>query len=185
MNDHIYDSLANSSCIWVCTSCGLPNFSTSLFDSIHSINTSNSFQLLAKSTTETRSGSDDTSSGSIDTSIGLPVSTLSPCAKHSKKRSLSILTVNCQSILAKNEDLVQLAADCKPDIIIGSETWLTKNHSTGEILIADMYEIKRRDRGTDPHRGVFIAVKKNLMATREPELETGCEIMLVQVTNIW
>ena len=39
------------------------------------------------------------------------------------------------------------------------------------------YEIERRDRGTDPHRGVFIAVKKDLIATREPELETGCEIM--------
>ena len=40
-----------------------------------------------------------------------------------------------------------------------------KNHSTGEILIADMYEIERRDRGTDPHGGVFIAVKKDLIAT--------------------
>ena len=48
-----------------------------------------------------------------------------------------------------------------------------------------MYEIVRRDRVTDPHGGVFIAVKKDLIATREPELETGCEIMLVQVTNIW
>ncbi|XP_068697563.1 uncharacterized protein [Montipora foliosa] len=163
MNGHIYDSLANSSCVWICTSCGLPNFSTSLFDSIHSINTSNSFQPLAESPIETRSGSIDTSSGSIDTSIGLPVSTSSPCAKHSKKRSLSILTVNCQSVL--------------PDLIIGSETWLTKNHCIGEILIADMYEIERRDRGTDPHGGVFIAVKKDLIATREPELETGCEIM--------
>ena len=131
MNDHIYDSLANSLCIWICISCGLPNFFTSLFNSIHSINTSNSFQPLTEFTTETRPGS-------INTSIGLPVATSSPCAKHSKKRSLLILTVNCQSILAKNEDLPQLAADCKPDIIIGSETWLTKNHSTGEILIADV-----------------------------------------------
>ena len=171
MNYHIY------SCIWICPRCGLPNFSTSLFDSIHSINTSNSFQPLAESTTETRSGSIDTSSGSTDTLIGLPISTSSSCAKHSKKRSLSILTLNCQSILAKNEDLAQLAADCKPDIIIGSEIWLTKNHSTGEILIADMYEIERRDRATDPHGGVFVAFKKDLIATRQPELETGCEII--------
>ena len=27
MNDQIYDSLTNYSCIWVCKSCGLPNFS--------------------------------------------------------------------------------------------------------------------------------------------------------------
>ena len=118
MNDHIYNSLANS--IWICTSCGLPNFSTSIFDSIHSINTSNSFQPLAESITESNS------SGFIDTSIGMPVSTSSPRARRSKQQSPSILTVNCQSILAKNEDLAQLAADCKPDIIIGTETWLTK-----------------------------------------------------------
>ena len=30
---------------------------------------------------------------------------------------------------------------------------------------------------TDPHGGVFIAFKKDLIATREPELETGCEII--------
>ena len=102
----------------------------------------------------------------------MPVSTSSPRARHSKQRSLAILTVNCQSItLPKNEDLAHLAADCKPDIIIGTETWLTKNHTIGEILIADMYglyEMERRDRGTDPHGGVFIAVKKDLIATREP-----------------
>ena len=64
-----------------------------------------------------------------------------------------------------------------PDIIIGTETRLTKNHITGEMLIVDKYEIERRDRGTDPHGGVFIAIKKDLTATRKRELETGCEIM--------
>lgn len=54
----------------------------------------------------------------------------------------------------------QLAADCKPDIIIGTETWLTKNHSKGEISIVDMYEIKRRDRGTGPHGVVLLPSRK-------------------------
>lgn len=45
------------------------------------------------------------------------------------------------------------------------------------MLIVDKYEIERRDRGTDPHGGVFIAIKKDLTATRKRELETGCEIM--------
>lgn len=78
--------------------------------------------------------------------------------------------------MAKNEDLAQLAAS-QPDVLIGTETWLTKNHSRGKILIADMSEIERRDRGTDLHGGVFIAVKKDLIANRQLELQTGCEIM--------
>ena len=52
-----------------------------------------------------------------------------------------------------------------------------KNHRTGEILIADMCEIGRRDRGSDPHGGVFIAVKNDLIASRERELQTACGVM--------
>ena len=48
MSDHILDSLANSSCIWICTNCGLPSFSSSLFDSFSGDKTSNSFDPLAQ-----------------------------------------------------------------------------------------------------------------------------------------
>ena len=32
MNSQVYDALANSSEDWVCLSCGLPNFNSSLFE---------------------------------------------------------------------------------------------------------------------------------------------------------
>ena len=41
----------------------------------------------------------------------------------------------------------------------------------------EQYNIERRDRPNDPHGGVFIASKKELLATRETELETNCEIL--------
>ena len=79
--------------------------------------------------------------------------------------------------MARNQALSQLAADLKPDIIIATETWLTENHGIAKIFISDGYEIERRDREHDSHGGVIIAVKKTLIATRESELETDCEIM--------
>ena len=33
MSSQVYEALANSSCTWVCSNCGLPNFSSSLFES--------------------------------------------------------------------------------------------------------------------------------------------------------
>ena len=32
VNDIVYNALANSYCSWICCECGLPNFSSSLFD---------------------------------------------------------------------------------------------------------------------------------------------------------
>ena len=46
MNTIVYKALENSSCSWICCQCGLPNFSSSLFDSSQSLDHSNSFQPL-------------------------------------------------------------------------------------------------------------------------------------------
>lgn len=166
MNSIVYEALANSSCVWECCSCGMPNFSSSLLDSFSNIQCSNQFSSL-----------DNTSTNST---LGSPLLSSSPSTRkqdqRNKSNALSILTVNCQSIMAKKHALAQLIDDAKPDIIVATETWLTKNHGTGELLMEN-YEIERRDRKSDPHGGVLLAIKKDLIATREPELETDCEIL--------
>ena len=43
VNDYIYVSLANSSCLWICCDCGLPSFSSSLFGYLSDIETFNRF----------------------------------------------------------------------------------------------------------------------------------------------
>lgn len=69
-----------------------------------------------------------------------------------------------------------MVARTDPDIIIGTETWLSYAHSCTEIFFASSYQIKRRDRVSDPHDGVLIAYKKDLAVTRENDMETDCEI---------
>ena len=63
----------------------------------------------------------------------------------------------------------------KPDIVIGTETFLTKDIPTPTELDA-AYDVERRDRLTRDG-GVLIAAKKDLLMTREYDLETDCEVM--------
>ena len=42
----VYDAHTNSSCIWICCDCGLPNFSRSFFDSCIEVQTRNFSRLL-------------------------------------------------------------------------------------------------------------------------------------------
>ena len=170
MDNIIYEALANTSCVWECCSCGLPNFSSSLFDSLQNLSHANQFSSL------------NTSSYS---NLGSPAHASSPSRTNQSRcggqRSLSILIVNFQSVMAKNQHIAHLVEETKPDLIIGTETWLTPDHSTSEILISDQYTIERRDRTNDPHGGVLIAAKKHLSISREYELETDCEILWCKV----
>ena len=68
----------------------------------------------------------------------------------------------------------------KPDIIIGTETWLHEGIKTQEFLPDNFdYSVYRSDQKTssDHHGGVLIAVTKRLVSNPVPELETNCEIL--------
>ena len=86
------------------------------------------------------------------------------------KKNISILNVNCQSLPAKRETFLHLINDAKPDIIIGTESWLSHEHSNNECFPTETYQgregrgerrVERRDRPNDPHGGVFIAAKRS------------------------
>lgn len=187
MNTQIYQALANSSCIWECADCDFPNFSGSLFDSPNTVQVTNHFWPLSPKSLSSEMLS---MSNADESSIGHPQHSSSPSLQPTTtnkkpeqnrtllgRRKLTVLVINHQSILAKNHLTAKLMADTKPNIIIGTETWLTATHNTGEILISDSYNIERRDRETDAHGGVLIAAKKNLTISMEYELETDCEIL--------
>ena len=127
----------------------------------------------------------NSSLGSV-TSPGIPIHTSLPVKQINAKQSfdkgtLSVLNVNCQSIRAKKEIFHITINNLNPDIVIGTESWLKDTDLNCQVF-PDNYQIERRDRATDPHGGVFIACKQNIILEREHELETDCEIMWCRVT---
>ena len=64
----------------------------------------------------------------------------------------------------------------QPDVIIGTESWLTSNHNNSEYFPTDVHQVEERDRPDDLHGGIFIAAKLDLALVRETELEADCEM---------
>ena len=58
---------------------------------------------------------------------------------------LSVLVLNCQSVVSKKADLICLVEVTNPDIIIASETWLKPSINSSEFLPLN-YTAYRKDR---------------------------------------
>ena len=74
---------------------------------------------------------------------------------------LKIVNINFQSIKSKLCRLSNVIDSIKPDIIIGTETWLDKDIKDSEICPKG-YILHRRDRNSKNHRtggGVLLAIK--------------------------
>jgi hypothetical protein len=121
MPDPVFEGCKNVT--WICFSCGIPNFSTTLFethlaDSVAtSLATENSYSILSdvpgKQTTSPSLGSllspNSYSSVSLDNSIGSPqhtssqlkTSQIQPHRPDQRKNTMRFLTVNFQSLRAK------------------------------------------------------------------------------------
>ena len=178
MNSHVYSALTKSNTSWVCCSCGIPNFSTSLFESFD-IDTSNHYESLSEQTT---------SSFCSDIDIGEPIGTSSPKASTRKNQhpqtsrvggaSIKTLTINFQSVKSKRESFWNLVDSSKPDIIFGCETWLRPNITTQEVMPPG-YNTYRKDRA-DGYGGVLVAVKDTLISS-QVDIAFNSELVAVQI----
>ncbi|KAK6183023.1 hypothetical protein SNE40_010577 [Patella caerulea] len=82
------------------------------------------------------------------------------------KRALRILNANFQSIRKRGDLLEALIDLTDPDIILGTETWLDGNVASTEFLPDRMgYKVARKDMPTNPHGGVLIAAKNEILMT--------------------
>ena len=176
-----YHSLAGHTTSWICGDCGMMNISTSLFNS-GPVHTSNSYHPLSDATSDTA----DSITFDPTTSPGAPMHTSSPHSRNITRRCpsprvLTVLNVNCQSIIAKRGLFEHMIDSVKPDIVVGTESWLSPQIASSECLPTDDYHVERRDRQGDPHGGVFILAKKDLIMSRATELETDCELLWCKI----
>ena len=184
MPDAVFQALHNVS--WECVQCGLPNFSTSLFDTII-INSTNSFEPLTS----------PVSDACPDLSFSSPQATSSPAtargrslrgstSSHDTRRNLPmrVVVANCQSVLRKKPQLESLAEATQADVIIGCESWLDGSIQSNEVFPAG-YTAYRRDRSSGNHGGVFILVSSRYESSQPAELEPSpgseSEMVWVQV----
>ena len=89
--------------------------------------------------------------------------------------TLRILVVNCQSIKNKKQEQENLVETSKPDIMIGTESWLSNDIQSTEIFPSG-FTPYRKHRKTDSHGGVFILVSDKylkLQVKGAPDLYIG------------
>ena len=97
---------------------------------------------------------------------------------HSK---LSLMLLNARSLVNKLVDFQASIYANSVDIVIITETWLTSAILDHEIL-PSYYDVYRRDRGEDKRGGgVLIAIKNGVASARRTDLETNCELVVVEV----
>ena len=128
--------LQKSNISWTCNNCGIPNFSSSMFESAE-VTTLSSFQDISNEDVLMN----DTSANS-DTSE-FPLHCSSPLKSAPIKKidnKLRSVCLNIQSIKSKRETLWNLLDSSNPDILFGCETWLNPNITDNEIL---PYEISK------------------------------------------
>ena len=178
MNTPVYMALENKDVSWHCVQCGMPQFSSGLFNS-QDLDTTNPYSSLtdpnisnldlhkplARSTPvkiiKKVLLASNNKSQRTPSQHKLKLASNNKSNETPNQHKLKSLTINFQSIKNKTADLEYLINKEEPDIIAGSETWLNPDIYNTEIL-SNNYEIFRKDR-SDSHGGVLLAIKSNLV----------------------
>ncbi|XP_072051686.1 uncharacterized protein [Amphiura filiformis] len=180
MSEDMFSCMGRSDLPWECTSCGLPNISASLFDSIIgdcSIDSSASGDVFDRS----KRSSTGSCSSSEPGSLSAQSSPAKPSAKASNTGSnLRTLTINFQSLYGKKEEFWSLVDATKPDIIYSCETWLKPDMSKGEIFPPG-YNLYRKDR-KDGWGGVLLGVHSSLIS-QQLQIESEAEFVGAKIIS--
>ena len=181
ISDCIYDGLKYVS--WESFQCGVPNISTSIFDTTI-FEVSNSFSKL--------SGNEHLSPVS-KISLSFPNVTSSPMrsipqqdiAKR-KDLPLRIVMLNCQSIKTsrKPAQLRNMVSSLQSDIVLGNELWLNPTIKSQEVF-PEGFNCYRKHRPVGACGVVFLLVSKQYHSSLPEDLavdsNSDCEVLWVKV----
>lgn len=209
VNSAEYDLISRSTVAWICPRCDSTNCDSFTFRS-YALDCTNYFSpLLNLSTVDSITSSDPFSpprasspkSSSCSSSLTSPQKGLQqPQQSHTrsisssifdipKKTNLRVLNINFQSAVGKKQELETVLQYTKPDIIIGTESWLRgvqpgKQPSPDRIKSSEVFPNYlndfRNDR-TTRGGGVFILTHKSLTAIEQPQLVTNCEVEWIKI----
>ena len=185
-----FDILSHSKATWYCHQCNFPNYSAGLFATLDTLSDTSSIlnSSYFGSTSQEASNNDDST-----INIGSPQASSSPMApKQPRKKPpkikskplptrLTVLNINCRSVVEKKLELKYLTDQTRPDIIAGTESWLNDSHYNNEIFDKDSYSIFRKDRKNRKGGGVFLAIKHYLNPVGQPELDSESEIIWAKI----
>ena len=170
-----YEQLAETSLPWYCPDCGTANHSSVLYDipildNIQHISYSSvSEDSVSPSTPSQSSHSFSNLSDTSLSSVGSPDAAPSPKISNTSKmngkarRSLRTLVINFQSVRKKGKNIDVLVETTQPDIILGTETWLSDDIPSSYFFNQSLgFTVHRNDRESDPLGAVLIAVKNDL-----------------------
>lgn len=176
LSEDLLACLSRSDIPWVCPNlnCGLPNISTSLFNSVLTDTNASDSMTSDRSSTSSYSSSEP----------GSPTAHSSPSktAASSNRRpaNLRTLSINFQSIHAKKVVFWNLIEAAKPDVIFGSETWLKPNITHGEVFPPD-YNLYRKD-ARDGYGGVLLGIH-NSLTSHQIDLDSDAEMVAAKIVN--
>ena len=146
MNTPEFDLYANSDLPWYCPSCNSLNRSTVVYD-------------LPFADVDDKSLFTESDHSSQNPSDMISSSLSNVCSEYSSPRPTS----SDQSARKKGKDIATLMETVCPNVILGTETWLSPDVCSSEVFDDSLgYDIHRKDRSENPHGGVLIAAKKDL-----------------------
>ena len=165
MSTPVYIALQNPDVSWMCDHCGMPNFSNGLF--APSISESqNSFEALSDTNM-------NTSSSTMD--LGSHVHASSPNTRPLTRKGtplLKVLSLNCNSVKGKDKncEFRVLIDQHYPHVILGCESKIDSTLSTYSLFPDHYTEVYRKDR-TRARGGVFCAIREDVLASEERDLD--------------
>ena len=94
---------------------------------------------------------------------------------------IKVMNIIFQSIGNKDPEFDCLLESEKPDIVIGTESWLTPDIFNNDIFPPGYIPYRADRSATTRGDGVFVLVRNNIVCTNQPQFRIECELIWVKL----